>query len=141
MSKYPQEKYEVSLKHQVVHQLRRQGHPIGRYRVRKMMHEAGLVCRIRKAYKGRHVGNNPHLVFELNAEAPQSINQRWVTDITYLRTRQGWRYLSVVLDAYSRRMIGYALEDHLRVSLIRISLDHALKQRTIANHSVVIHTQ
>ena len=124
----------------IVHQLRRQGHPIGRYRVRKMMHEAGLVCRIRKAYQGRRSGTNPHLVFELNAEAPQSINQRWVTDITYLRTRQGWRYLSVVLDAYSRRMIGYALEDHLRVSLIRTSLDHALKQRTIANHAVVIHS-
>lgn len=124
----------------IVTELRRQGYSIGRYRVRMIMREAGLVCRIRQAYKGRLPRTNPDRVFKLNELQPTQTNQRWVTDITYLRTRQGWRYLSVVLDAYSRRVIGYAFNNHMKFGLVKASLTEALKQRSIRRGEVLLHS-
>ena len=93
--------------------------------------DADLVCRIRKAYRGKKTGAGENLVFDFKAHPPQHMDQCWVTNITYLRTQQGWRYLSVVLDAYSRRAIGYALHQHMDVQLVHDSLTQAIQQRRI----------
>ena len=45
-------------------------------------------------------------------------NQKWSDDITYLRTLEGWLYLAVMLDLYSRKVVGYALADHMRAKLV-----------------------
>ena len=58
-----------------------------------------------------------------------TINQVWVADITYIRTMEGWMYLSVVMDYFSRRIVGWALQDHMRVELTLESLEKALKNR------------
>ena len=59
----------------------------------------------------------------------ERMNDCWVSDITYIPTREGWSYLAVVLDLYSRRVIGYAMADHLRSSLAIDALSNALEAR------------
>src|SRR5204863_8299164 len=56
-------------------------------------------------------------------------NQLWVADITYIPTAAGFLYLAVVLDAFSRRVVGWAMETHLRTELVMAALDMAIGQR------------
>ena len=56
-------------------------------------------------------------------------NQVWLADITYIRTDQGWLYLAAVMDLYSRKIVGYAMDDHLRTELPLAALRMALKAR------------
>lgn len=60
---------------------------------------------------------------------PPAPNTLWVADITYLRSWEGWLYLAVVLDCFSRRIVGFAIEDHLRAELVVDALEQALQRR------------
>jgi transposase InsO family protein len=60
----------------------------------------------------------------------QGINKVWVADITYIRTKEGWLYLAAVMDAYSRRIVGWSLREHLRTELVVEALQKALIERT-----------
>lgn len=69
----------------------------------------------------------PHLLEQdFRAFAP---NQRWVTDITYIPTGEGWLYLAAIVDLFSRRVVGWAMDEHMDRSLVLRSLDMALKSR------------
>ena len=59
-------------------------------------------------------------------------NRLWVADITYVRTGEGWLYLAAVLDCFSRRVVGWAMADHLRTELVADALAMAVWQRTPA---------
>jgi putative transposase len=59
----------------------------------------------------------------------EAANRLWVADITYIPTRAGFPYLAVVLDAFSRRIVGWSMADHLRTALVLDALDMALGQR------------
>jgi putative transposase len=105
---------------------------VGRKRVARLMRSAGLagVSR-RKAprttvrVQGESVA--PDLVQRrFTAEAP---NQLWVADITYVPTGSGFLYLGIILDVFSRRIVGWAMETHLRTELVLQALDMALWQR------------
>ncbi len=56
-------------------------------------------------------------------------NQKWVTDITYIPTKEGWLYLAVVLDLYSRKVVGWAMDEHMERSLVMSALRMALLAR------------
>jgi putative transposase len=112
---------------------------VGRKRVARLMRAAGVVgvCRRRRitttvrAEGGRPA---PDLVGRnFKVDAP---NRLWVADITYLPTATVFLYLAVVLDAWSRRIVGWAMATHLRTELVMDALDMALKQRRPTN---VIH--
>ena len=60
---------------------------------------------------------------------PTAPNRVWLSDITYVRTWEGWLYLAVILDAFSRRVVGWALADHLRTELATDALQMALVSR------------
>jgi putative transposase len=109
-----------------------EGAAVGRKRVARLMRGANLagVSR-RKAPRTtqRREGDRPapDLVDrKFSAEAPDRL---WVADITYLPTWAGFLYLAVVLDAFSRRIVGWAMASHLRTSLVLDALEMALKQR------------
>jgi len=109
-----------------------QGFATGRHRVARQMRALGLVARRPKRFRittdSRHdypVATNV-LQREFAVERP---NQAWVTDITYLWTREGWLYLAVVLDLFTRRVVGWAMAEHLRTSLALEALDMALGRR------------
>jgi putative transposase len=104
----------------------------GRKRVARLMRDAGLVgCHRRRSTRTTRRDETaapaPDLVQRaFAADAPDRL---WVADITYLPTWQGFLYLAVVLDAFSRRVVGWAMGDHLRAELVVDALEMALWNR------------
>ncbi len=84
-------------------------YPVSRHKAHKLMKEAGVQVRCRKKYKVTINSNHQRPVFDnalqRNFEAAQS-NQVYVGDITYLWTQEGWLYLAVVIDLFSRKVVG-----------------------------------
>jgi putative transposase len=107
----------------------------GRKRVARLMRRAGLVGvsrrrSVRTTRRDELATISDDLVKRsFTATAP---DQLWVADITYLPTWQGFLYLAVVLDAYSRRVVGWAMADHMRAELVVDALEMALWHRTPA---------
>lgn len=109
-----------------------QGVACSRNRVARLMRQAGLQGRRRRRYKtttqSRH--NRPVAPNVLGRDfLATSPNQKWLTDITYVRTGQGWLYLSIVLDLYSRLVVGWAIEPYLTDQLTLKALKMALGWR------------
>lgn len=107
------------------------GYRSGRHRVARLMRHHGLVARRRVRCPGTRFtdqrGKAPNLLnrqFEVG-----KMNQVWAADITYIRTAQGFVYLAVVLDLYSRRVIGWAMDSRLSAGLVSAALLQALGQR------------
>ncbi len=116
----------------ILEDLREAGQRVGRKRVARLMRGAGLVGvsrrrGIRTTRRARDGQAAPDLVQrDFSATAP---NQLWVADITYVPTWAGFLYLAVVLDACSRRIVGWAMAPHLRTQLGLDALDMAITQR------------
>jgi len=108
------------------------GQQLGRKRVARLMKAAGIVgvSRRRSIVTTRRDENArpaPDLVDRnFTAERP---NQLWVADITFIPTAAGFLYLAVVLDAWSRRIVGWVMETHLRTELVLAALEMAITQR------------
>jgi putative transposase len=117
------------------------GNRVGRKRVARLMAAAGLYGVSRRKWvttttRDRAARPAPDLV-ERNFTAA-SPNCLWVADITYIPTWAGFLYLAVVLDAFSRRIVGWSMENHLRTELVLKALDMALRQRrprAVIHHS------
>jgi putative transposase len=120
-------------------ELAAEGTHVGRKRVARLMRVAHLqgVTRRRKyttTVRDANARQAPDLVDrQFKADAP---NRLWVADITYIPTWAGFLYLAVVLDAWSRRIVGWAMETHLRTELVLDALHFAVQQRQPTN---VIH--
>lgn len=113
-------------------QLAREGIHVGQKRVARLMREAGLqgVSRRRRystTQRQPDARPAPDLV-ERNFQA-EDRDQLWVADITYVATHSGWLYLAVVVDAWSRRVVGWAMHTHLRTQLVLDALGMAIWQR------------
>ena len=113
--------------------LKRAGEPVNRKRVQRIMREDNLLCLRGKKFvvttDSNHAwGFYPNLARDLTLT---NVNQLWVADITYIRLREEFAYLAVVLDAYSRRIVGWALEPHIRSELVLTALAHALRDRPV----------
>jgi len=111
--------------------LRAQGIRVGRHRVARLMrqHDLHSVCR-RRWRRARGVPPElaaaNHLQRVFTASAP---NQKWAGDITYVATREGWLYLAVLMDLYSRRIVGWAMDERMSTALTRQALEMALQHR------------
>ena len=108
------------------------GERIGRKRVERLMRQAGLSGLIAKKWKATTVRVPGVRVADDLVDrnfATGAPNRCWVADITYLRTWEGWLYLVAVQDLYSRRIVGWAMADHLRAELVTDALQMALAQR------------
>jgi len=116
----------------VHHELRTQGHEIGRHRVARMMREQGLQARKTRRFQTTTDSNHGLPVAanvldrQFTVDAP---NVAWVSDITYLWTREGWLYLAVILDLFSRRVVGWTLSDQIDRRLVLDALAMALRNR------------
>ncbi len=113
-------------------ELRAHGQRVGRKRVARLMSEQGLKgrCprRFRRTTDSRHSKRIAPNLLERDfcADAP---NTAWVGDITYIPTRQGWLYLAVLLDLFSRRVVGWALSDVIDTQLALDALQMAVRNR------------
>ena len=116
-----------------------QGIHVGRKRVARLLKAAGLqgVSRRKKTWTTRRDSNSrpaPDLVDrDFTADGP---NKLWVADITYIPTWAGFLYLAVVLDVWSRKVVGWAMANHLRTQLVLDAFNMAVQQRRPRN---VIH--
>jgi transposase InsO family protein len=111
--------------------LRAQGIRVGRHRVARLMrqHDLRSVCR-RRWRRARGVPPElaaaNHLQRVFTASAP---NQKWAGDITYVATREGWLYVAVLMDLYSRRIVGWAMDERMTTALTSQALEMALQHR------------
>ena len=117
-------------------ELRAKGFDVGVNRVARLMVELGIAGHVpRRSCKTTDSSHNrppaPDLV-ERDFK-PSKPNQIWAADITYISTSSGWAYLAVVIDLYSRRVIGWAVDDHMRTELVLEALNRSLGSRA---HSV-----
>lgn len=126
----------------VVVDLRDRGVVVGRFLVRRLMREAGLRSVWRRKFI--HTTNSRHdypvAPNLLNRQFdPPARNLAWVADITYIRTRAGWVYLAVVIDLFSRKVIGWAMATEMPAELVCRALRLALQQRAPAP-GLIVHT-
>jgi len=116
----------------ILDELREQGELVGRRRIARLMKERGLMGEVKK--KWRHppgaITIDPcepnKLDRDFTARAP---NRLWASDITYVRTWEGWLYLAVVIDLFSRRVVGWSMQSHMRTDLVLDALTMAVGQR------------
>jgi transposase InsO family protein len=122
-------------------ELQHRGFDINHKRVLRMMREDNLLCVRRRRFvvttdSRHHLPVYPNLAGEMT---PTAINQLWVADITYIRLRTEFVYLAVVLDAFSRRVIGWALgrtlEAELAVTALRLALVERQPAPGLVHHS------
>jgi putative transposase len=116
----------------MMHELQAGGHAVGRYRTRTLMKQAQVAVKRRKRWttttQSRHahpIAPN-HLARQFTVAVP---NQVWAGDITYLWTQAGWVYLAVVVDLFSRKVVGWALEATLASGLVEEALKMAIGRR------------
>ncbi len=113
----------------------------GRKRVARLMRRAGLARRFPRRYRRTTIGDPftvlPNLV--QRDFVPTQPDQLWVGDITYIRTWEGWLYLATILDCFSRRVVGWAMADHLCTELplnaLRIALTHRSPSGVLIHHT------
>jgi transposase InsO family protein len=114
-------------------ELRHRGRRHSRKRIDRIRRELGLCGRQKRRYRPRTTDSAhdepiaPNRVAELPAASRR--DQIWVSDITYIQTEEGWLYLAVIMDLYSRRIIGWAFAHHLGTELVAAALAMALVHR------------
>lgn len=116
----------------IAKELRNEGQAIGRYRARSLMKKLGLVVKSKKRYIVTTDSNHSYQV------APNLLNRKfdvdhpnlvWASDITYIRTGEGWLYLAIVMDLYSRQIVGWNMDKTAKAVLACDALKMAFKRR------------
>lgn len=113
--------------------LRKQGRGASRGRIEQLMHRHGVRAIMASPRRGRTTDSRhdlpiaPNLIArDFTAPAP---NRVWLADITYIPTAEGWLYLAAVMDLFSRKIIGWAMQDHMQVELASAALTMAINQQ------------
>ena len=113
--------------------LKEYGLIVSRRKIGKIMKKLGLVCKTKKRFKIRTTHSNHNFSI-----APNRLNQNfyvikpnqvYVGDITYIPTKQGWLYLAVVIDLFSRKIVGWSMDDTMKTSLVNDALIMAIQRR------------
>lgn len=105
------------------------GYPVGRWKTRKLMHEAGVTVRHRKKYKVTTDSDHQLPVFENQLNRQFTVprpDQVYVCDITYIWTQEGWLYLAIVIDLFSRKVVGWSMSSRMKASLVCDALRMAI---------------
>ena len=116
----------------VTHTLHREGKQINHKRVLRIMKEESLLCHIKKSFvvkttnSRHHFPVYPNLLARLDLSAP---DQAWVSDFTYIRLRSAFVYLACILDAFSRRCVGWYLSRDMTTQMTLMALRRAIHER------------
>jgi putative transposase len=115
---------------------------VGRHRVARLMREQGLCARPRRKFckttNSNHDWKTPKNLLGRNFEVPEP-DRVWAGDVTYIPTREGWLYLAVLLDLFSRKVVGWSMSDHndeaLTLAALAMALDHRRPAPGLLHHS------
>ncbi|MCD4676312.1 MAG: IS3 family transposase [Desulfobacula sp.] len=126
----------------IVKKLNEQGITCSKNRVCKLMKKEKLVPRARRKFKVTTDSNHnlkvsPDLV-KRNFNPPKP-NQTWVSDLTYIRTKSGWLYLCIILDLFSRKVVGWSMDKQMKTSMFIKALD-MVKENRLPNSSLIFHS-
>ena len=116
----------------ILAELRAKGYKIGRYRVRSLMKKLGLKVKMPRRYKITTDSKHSHPVApnlldrQFQVDKPNTV---WTGDITYIWTSEGWLYLSVIIDLFSRQVVGWAMDKRMKVQLVKDALSMAYWRR------------
>jgi putative transposase len=117
----------------ILDELREEGFHVGKKRVARLMIQAGLAGRCRRRYRRTTFADPQAKAENLLARnfRPENLtlDTTWAGDITYVRTWEGWAYLATVIDLASRRVVGWAMADHMEASLVCDAMNMALVAR------------
>ena len=123
-------------------ELNAQGYPCGRHRVARLMRQAGIQGCPKRKFKVTTERDPSHAVADnllqqdFSASRP---NQYWVADITYISTQEGWLYLAVVMDLWSRRIVGWAMDRwnsrHLAIAALNMAIERRQPEGVLLHHS------
>lgn len=138
--------YEAGRKHygspRIHDRLRAEGISVGRNRVARLMRQNGISARPKRRFRRTTDSNHDYPIADNILERNFDVDrpdQVWVSDITYLWTLQGWLYLAVVIDLFSRRVVGWSLANHMKTQLVlsalRMALGHRVPESGMVHHS------
>lgn len=119
------------------------GLEVGRNRVARLMQENGICGRQKRKFKKTTDSNHDFPIApntldrNFTTDAP---DRAWVADITYIWTAAGWLYLAVVLDLFSRRVVGWSMADHMKTELVLDALRRALGHREPSEDGLMFHS-
>lgn len=126
----------------IVQRLKAKGYRAGRHQVAQSLRRQGLRAKAARKYKATTHSNHRLPVAanllqqDFSATRP---NQKWVSDITYIHTDEGWLYLATLLDLYSRTVIGWSMSERMTTSLVSDALRMAVFRRHRPKH-VIVHS-
>ena len=118
------------------------GFPVSRYMTKKLMREAKVWVRSKKKYKVTTDSNHKQPVYEnvLNREFEvNKPNEAYVSDITYVWTQEGWLYLAIVIDLFSRKVVGWSMSSRMKAQLVCDALTMAMWQRR-PDSGLIVHS-
>ncbi len=124
-------------------ELRERGHAIGKNRVARLMRERGIQGVMKRRFRPRTTDSKHGLptasnILDRKFDVSEP-NKVWAGDITYIETREGWLYLAVVLDLYSRKVVGWSMADHMRTEIVedalRMATGNRMPSTTLMHHS------
>ena len=122
--------------------LLKRGVSLGRERIRSLMKKRGLLAKAARKYKATTNSNHNLpvaenlLLQEFDVSGP---NKVWVSDFTYILTNEGWLYLAVVMDLYSRKIVGFNIHHRMTKDLVIGALNMAIRNRVI-NPGLIVHS-
>ena len=122
--------------------LKHQGVSAGRWKIRGIMKKCGLCVQSKKKF--RHAKSEPgetaifanHLDRQFHRD---NLNEVWVGDITYIQTEEGWLYLATMIDLCSRKVVGWAIDAHMRSELVCEAIEMAIATRCPPK-GLIVHT-
>lgn len=118
----------------------------GKERIRKLMVKGGLSAKPKKKFvkttDSKHdLPIAPRIIQTENQETmPVKPNEAWGSDITYIATKEGWLFLAIFLDLFTRKVVGMAMADHMRTELVLEALDSALGREAISANGLTAHS-
>jgi putative transposase len=123
--------------------LQRMGWPVNKKRILRIMREDNLLCVPKRAFIPPTTDSRHHWRIYPNLARhvlPMAVNQLWVADITYVRLTDEFVYLAVILDAFSRRVVGWSMAPHLKAELALAALEMAIGSRQFVAGSLIHHS-
>ena len=130
----------------VTEDLRAEGFVVNEKRVARLMHENEIASESVKKFKITTTDSNHNLpvaerLFETeHAEAVMAPNQVWGGDITYVATDEGWLFLAIFLDIFTRKVVGFSCDDNMETSLILRALEMALGRQDVEDGELIAHS-
>ncbi len=127
--------------------LKKEGQIVSENRVAKLMAENGIKSKTHKKFRvcttdsGHDLPIAPRVVkTEEVSQAVMAPNQVWVSDLTYIATTQGWIYLAIFLDLFTRKVVGFSLADHMRAGLVIKALEMAIGRQGVEPGTLIVHS-